>query len=516
MRTYCLLISLFIIIPFDVRAQISKDTIFSNIKKEIEVKKLLTFGKEGFVKIKSDNFEEPSIFEMESYNLNNELIDKQSLSTNRGNEWFAIEGTFVWDTTLVVLASLYHPGPQRNHLLVYQYSLPKLELINAKILLDCFAPVETRIPFLYKLSPDKSKLIIAAWSLREEKENAKIDLFIYNSDFRQLANFQKILPFKNRRFFPEEVLIDDNGNCYYVVNNYTGNLAYEYLNPMSMKKYVLTYSVDSKQDTIYQFPENKINYESTRFIINQQQELIGVTLGKKKNRLIIDGITFTKLIPTTKEFITQHNIIDKSQFKQAFSVYNPNFETPKYSFIDYSLKQVVAIDNSYYLLGDRYVETGYRHDSENKFDVAKIQTVFELQDIFIIKLEANGSIRWMNRIPKKQEGMNIFFPFLSFKAFARKNHLLVLYNDSYENIAATTKRAMTKSTVKDANLVINQVDLNNGQFKVRRLQNLLGQKYLAQTNYIQRISDNELFFYANGREVGVKNSIVKILKLKAE
>jgi len=122
----------------------------------------------------------------------------------------------------------------------------------------------------------------------------------------------------------------------------------------------------------------------------------------------------------------------------------------------------------------------------------------------------------MNRIPKKQEGAEGLLSFFSFKAFTRKNNLLLLYNDSYANLEDNTPRPISKSTVKNAQLVITLVDLNDGQFKKRRLQNLFGDNYLVRSNYIQKLNDNELLFYANGRTADAKKSIVKSLKLKAE
>lgn len=511
-----ILIGLFLLISFSGFAQKSiQDSLLSNAKKTVVVKELFPFGK-GFVKIKSDDFEEPSTFEMESYNLNNELLHKQVLSTERENEWFAIEGTFVWDTTLVVLASLYHPGPQKNHLLLYQYSLPNLELVNSKILLTSFAPPETRIPFLYQLSPDKSKLVISAWSFRAEKANAKIELTIYDPNFNQLNRLQKELPFENRRLFQDEVLIDNQGRCYFIGDNYGANL-YNELRPSAMKKFVYAFLTTEKKDTLYQITNKKISLEQTKYLINEQEELIGMTLvGRRGGKLFLDGINFFKINPVTQTILTNYQKIDKAQFKRAFTAFNPNLISPKHSFSDYHLKQIFAIGEHYYLIGDRYEETRYSYDYTGEFDVASLVKAFELQDIFVIKVNASGTIRWMNRVPKKQEGSDRLLPFLSFKAFARKNDLLLFFNDTYKNLADTTPRRLTKSTVANAQLIITQINLADGQFKTRRLQNFLGKKHLTQTKYIQKIKANELFFYANGRTPEAKKSIVKILKLKEE
>ena len=269
-----LLLVFYLLTPFSGFTQNPvQDSLLSAGKKAITVKELFSFGNGGFVKIKSDNFEEPSAFEMETYNLDHELLHKQVLSTERENEWFAIEGTFVWHNTLVVLASLYHPGPQKNHLLLYQYSLPKLELIQSKVLTVCFAPLETRIPFLYKLSPDKSKLVVSAWSFREEKANAKIELTVYDSNFNQLNRLQKELPFENRRLFQDEVLIDNQGRCYFIGDNYVANL-YSELRPSAMKKFVYAFLTTEKKDSLYQVTNKKINLEQTEYTINDQEELI--------------------------------------------------------------------------------------------------------------------------------------------------------------------------------------------------------------------------------------------------
>lgn len=300
MKTTFLLTNIFLFIQIGLFAQVTnQDSILFNTKNLITTKAVLPFSNHGFVKIKSDNLEDPSILEMEAYNLKNELLYKQTLSTKRENEWFAIEGTFVWDNSLVVLASLYHPGPQKNHLLLYQYSLPNLELVHSKILLKSFAPTETRIPFLHKLSPNKSQLVISSWSFRGEKENGKIELVIYDKDFNKIDNRKKVLPFENRRIFQEEVLIDNQGNCYYIGNNYEGNLFTE-LRPILMKKFILAFYATEKTDSLYRFPKSKINYEQTQFTINSKQELVGLTLSKIGTRVNFEGTVLTSIKPSTK------------------------------------------------------------------------------------------------------------------------------------------------------------------------------------------------------------------------
>lgn len=514
MKISLLLSKIFFLIQIGLFAQVTnQDSILVNPKDLIVTKSLLPFGNQGFVKIKSDNLEDPSVLEIEAYNLKNELLHKQILPTKRENEWFAIEGTFVWDTTLVVLASLYHPGPQKNHLLLYQYSLPNLELVNSKILLTSFAPTETRIPFLHKLSPDKSQLVISAWSFRGEKENGKIDLAIYDQEFNKISQRTKTLPFENRRLFQEEVLIDNLGNCYYIGNNYTGNLFTE-LRPMAMKKFILAFYATENRDPIYQLPKSKINYEQTQFTINPKQELVGLTLSKIGAKFSQEGTVFTKINPTAKTFSVHYQKIEKEQFKAAFIKATPNFIPPKYLFSDYTLKQIFAIGDAYYLMGDRYQETGYGYEGE--FDIAKVEMKFELQDILVIKLNVNGVLEWISRIPKKQALGEKLLPFSSFKAFARKDHLLFLFNDTYDNLSEVAQSPLVKATPKNAKLVITQLALEDGTFKRRRLQSLIGEKYLTQTIYSHKINENELFFYANGRVVGAKTSIVKTLKLKPE
>lgn len=512
MKNSILVLLTFIWLSTDFYGQKVNINPISKDQNSITTKALLPFGNEGIVKIKSDNFDNPSLLELQTYNLQHELLHQTTLSTKRENEWFAIEGTFIWNNSLVVLASLYHPGPQKNHLLLYQYSLPDLALINSKILLTSFAPIETRIPFLHQLAPNKSKLVIAAWSYKEERKNCNVALIVYDPNFKEIDYFQKILPFENRQFFPETVLIDNLGNCYYIGNKYEGNLAYDELNPMGMKKHLLAFFKDSNIDSLYSFPKNKINYELSKFTINPKQELIGLTLSKIRNKLSIDGVTFTKLDPIRKTLITHHNKIDKQQFKTAFTKNNPTLQLPKHSFSDeYDLKQIFPHPNGYYLMGDRYQSIGFGIDQNG-------QTVdkYELQDIFVIKLDTNGIFQWMSRIPKKQRMIEEFSPYFSFKAFLRKQSLLVVFNDAYENLKPVATKKLTSSTIESANLVLTQLSLTNGSIKKRKLQNFLGNQYLMHTNYTNKISDNELFFYANGRSLGVKKSIGKVLKLKPE
>ncbi len=514
MKTLFLVTTLSLLASFGVFAQeINQDT---STKKKIITQALFPFGNQNFVKVNSDDFEEPSVLEFSTYNSKNKLLYQQTISTQRENEWFAIEGTFVWDSTLVVLASLYYPGPQKNHLLLYQYSLPTLELVQSKVLLKTFAPSDTRIPFLHKLSPDTSKLVIAAWSYRdtEKKANAPIELSVYNQNFDKLEQFQKVLPFKNKRLFPDDVLIDNQGRCYYIGANYTADPNGE-IRSSAMKKFILAFFLPENKDSLFQLPRNKVDFKETKFLINAQQELVGLNLSRIGSRINFGGTSLLKLNPLNQTFFVNYQEFTKKQFKAAFAEPNPSLPTPKHIFDDgYSLQQVFTHPTGYYLTGERYEPTGWDWDAET---LEETVANYELQDIFVIKIDKNGRFQWMSRIPKNQSLTDEFAPFFSYKAFKRKNDLLFLFNDTPNKPKIQhAEKQILSSNLKDVSLMITQLSLSDGHFKKRRLQNLLSNQYLAYPNFIHQISANELFFYAKGQTTRARKSIVKVLPLKPD
>ncbi|MEM1124855.1 MAG: hypothetical protein AAGJ18_30735, partial [Bacteroidota bacterium] len=479
-------------------------TLPAELPQPITLQNILPVQGKGYVKVKSDNFEAPTSVILEYYNYDNQLLAEKRIPTERQQEYFAVENIFVWKNSVVFLASLYTPVRKNNRLLLYQYDLPTLVEKQTKVLLTTKAPPDVRIRFLNKLSPDKSKLAVATWSFTDMKKEGQIGLHLFDADFQETASKTVELPYKNERLFQESLLVNDEGNIYYIGNHYKGNLNAEFYGSQ-MEKFVLAYFSTTQKRLVLPLKLDKLRFDQTKFLLNTQQQLVGFSLVKKGLSDKFQGLVISALNPTSQQFDLKEISITKDDFKEAFTAYNPEIKVSKIGFTDFFINQAIALEDGYLLLGERVRESTFITVEDTE-----ITTPMLYEDILTLKINTEGQVQWMNRIPKRQV-MLAGSPYASFKAIRRYESLLFFYNDNYANLTESVGRRTENATLEKAELVFNIMDLKTGQFQPRKLQNLMGKDYRTLPKYIHVVSPNELFFY--GQKRGEKEEVAKTLKL---
>ncbi|MEM8523319.1 MAG: hypothetical protein AAGG68_01690 [Bacteroidota bacterium] len=341
-----------------------------------------------------------------------------------------LEDIFVWNNKVVVLKSLFYAGRQTNHLLLYEYRLPDLQLINSEQLTTAHHPFDLRLPFYYNLSPDSSKLLVTIWSFFASDSLAQMELKIFDQDWQELETRQAKLPYRNEKISIYGCRIDDDANCYIIGDVYTGNNL-SYANPKQITEFVIASFQNSKSLKSYQIKDEKINIQSWCFDLDHQQNLVLFALYSEGMKVVLEGSTFYKIDKSTKTIRQFTQTVDKESFIAAFEKSNLGFKTPRNRFVSYTLKEVVLKKDAYYLIAENLN-----------------LTTDEMRDILVMSIDLDGQLQWMRRLPKAQQfdfGANTF---ASFAIVEQEENLLFFYNGNAKNFEADHDDRVKSTTPK--------------------------------------------------------------------
>lgn len=474
----------------------------------MQIKEVIPVKNKGFVVSTADNMEQPTVLGLQFCNLDAQLVSSQEISVTRQTGSLQLEGITAWNNSVIVLTSLYYAGPKRNTLLLHQYSLPDLELVNSKKLMETYAPADFRLPFLFQVSPDESKLLVSGWSYGLPNEEAKILVQVLDTTLHTITNKNFRIPYKNERLYIEDCQIDNDGNAYVTGENYRGSLMTNYQSPLQIEKFIIAFFAQEEKGTVYELKDGKKTFGQLKFDIDQQQNLIGSGFYKIGAKLSAAGTHLFKLAPSTQKLTLQTSEINKTTFKNAFSSKNTIFKTPKNNFSGYELKEVIIKEDAYYLIGERYQEgKQVQTDIQNAF-------LFNLQDILVIKLDKKGQLKWITRIPKIQNTSNILEKYFSFTTIERSNKLYFFFNDNEANYGDLATEKIQEANYLNAGLVSVVIDLESGLFKRRTVKNFFPSTYLIKPIHSKIVSDDLIILYGTDRKELVYNFLIKTMKLK--
>lgn len=446
----------------------------------------------GYIVYKTDNIEQPTVVDLSFFDKNHQLVSSRKIPTDRTNEWFAVEETFVWDNSFVLLASLYHAGPKRNHLLLYQFNLPDLTLKQSKILLKTTAPPDVYVPYFSKLSPDKSKLLVAGWNYTKPKENAQIVLKVLDKDLKTRQEKKYDFDFQNRRLAIDEIFLTNSESIYLTGNNYRGILSIEASpNPLQTDHFVIgfTKEVDNQYWAI---KKNKHFFPAFKYVLTENSTLTGMgfwTRGAK------DGIGFVKINPKVVTPEIQTAIIPPDLLKKTFATDSIKLNKFYPNFADYDLRNLITKKDAYYFIGERNIIT-------------------TTKEILVAKYTLEGSLVWIKLIPKIQPNFNDTEEFLSFALLERPNKLYFLFNNAEpidkENIVNITN-LISAPTPK---LTLAELSLADGTIKKRLIKNVIDENFIFSPIYSQLIGKEDALFVGKGVKVMTGGFLLKTIKMR--
>ncbi len=391
-----------------------------------EMQELVRCGQAGNISVLTDrqNFAGRVRFELLDI-INNEVIGVKELDLHKLQLSGQYEAAFYWQDKFTVLTSLYYPGPQRNHLILRQYSLPDFEEVYSEIIDEAYTPNRFRIPFGYSLSPDSSKIVFYSWSYALKEGSARIVTKVMDQNLKPLWQEKYIMPYDNRKLYVYNCLLDNAGQVYLLCEYYEGKLNSDgAINQDKIKHFLLRLEKGANNMRQYALNLENQSISYPTFKMDDHGKVYGAAFLKKRSRSKIEGLVLVDIDAASGDLHQKIIPISDELYDQAYAnggkekFLNPQ----RFSFRFYEPDHLhFNEDGSLVIVAEqRPIIDDFRDPVQNN-------------DILAIKINAEKQLDWMIRVPKRQNAYEAGISLLGYGMQAINDTLFLFYNDEKHN-----------------------------------------------------------------------------------
>ncbi len=467
------------------------------------IKEVVPFGEEGFVAVFLDHPERPRQMRLEFFAPDNRSLGQKVISLDRRGIEAKFEGVFAWNGRLLVLTSLYYPGPQRNYLMLHQYALPDFSEISGIVVDEAYTPQLYRVPFGFSLSPDSSKAMFYAWSYSLPEDPARLSITVLGQNLDTVWQQRYVLPYKNASLYLYDCRVTDDGRAFLLGENYTGKVG-PVIDENKIEYFVLSAVPEDENMIIYDINPQGYALRGLHIDPVPGNAMAGAAFYQEPGKEVHLGI-YAFYIPSAGGKMEQGLVpIDKEGYQAAYAYSGGDgiLNTNRHRFESYQVRSVrVTSDGSLIAIA----EQDYFSQTEG---------VNEFNDILAIRLRPGlERLQWMIRLPKRQsQGFSDspLSPF-SFKEIRKGEKLYFLFNDLASHHAqAGGSRTLGCYWGDDGVVVAAELDMGTGKMRLFNLTRLLRPKSVqkAWISHCWDLNGRELLIFGGGPSLLDENKLI--------
>lgn len=423
---------------------------------------------DGFVMVMLNDLEQPTEMSLRYFNETGQLLAEQNIPLNRQGLLAQFEGAFAFNGDLVVLTSLYYPGPKRNHLLLRRYGLPNLQEKNSEVIDEAYTPAFFRVPFGFAHSHNDQYIAFYSWTYTLPKDPARLTVRVFNQQLEEVWEQLYLLPFLNESFYIFDFAVRDDGRALVFCENYTGRPG-KYIDNEKIEYRILAAEADNPNLIEYQL--NLPNYTVTglKAQLDSSGAVVGAALMQdNKRQYRHNGLYVFRIPPDGKSLQRRQLALTEDMYEAAYPYGEKEsiFAANRHKFGNFSVDYIFVEPDGSWIIGAEY-----RKEQTNSYEI-------EFNDLLVLKVAPDlNRLQWMKRIPKRQTGYQGFWPYLSYTAFHKKGNVFFLYNDTFDNHKQSTPpEAMTEYAGQKAQVILMQIRTSNGELIKNDLTELVRNK----------------------------------------
>lgn len=366
----------------------------------------------------------------------------------------------------------------------------------------------------FHFSNDNSKVLIQTkkWTKGSDyKVKSPTMMYFFDSGMKPIMQKKIIFPYVNRKMEFFDFEIDSVCNTYIIIKAMFSDGAITYDTDANTKKIYELIKIDHNSSSIKKSQINLGNKFINDIWIrrNERNEIICAGFYyKSRHRINSDGIFITKIneegfLGDPKFYEIPLEILNQYE-RTATKNKNKDLENRGIAeFRSMGLnKLLVQDDGSLILIGEE-------HYTSSTSDGSSSIITYYYNDILVTKIDTEGELVWMRKLPKKQEGGSKPGG-LSFRHFViQKNHYFI-YFDNIKNIDLSLDKAPVRHVdYKGGYLMVYKISDDKGVVEKKSIFNSLDiedQKLKSHcTECIVELSDNEfLLEYQLGKKQKIK------------
>ena len=298
--------------------------------------------------------------------------------------------------------------------------------------------------FGYDLSRDKSKLMIHFDLPSAKGENERFGFKVFEEDLKVVWGKDVTLPYDANLFDIERFAVSNDGDAYLLGLRFEDKRRVKRQGNPNYHYEVLAYSGNGEDPNKYTIQLGD------RFITDMQIEIsddgdilcagfysdLGTFSIKGVYFLRVDGLSkdieVRSFKPFTIDDIVQHMSERKAKRTQAKMDKGKNVELYNYELDDL----IVRSDGGVVMVGEQfYVRVVTVTTTDSKGNTSTRTTYYYYyKDIIVVNIEPDGSIAWVQRIPKLQQSVDDGGYYSSYVLTVVDDRLIFVFNDDPRNV----------------------------------------------------------------------------------
>lgn len=309
------------------------------------------------------------------------------------------------------------------------------------------AGVENKFDFIQ--SQDKKNVLIQYRKKPKYKRDTKsfdiIGMHAYDGNLNKLYSNELTMPYTERRMNNLDYQLDNNGNLYLLAKVFhdDSNEEKKHKKDVEANYHIELFLIKSGTNKIeiskFDTKDKFIN-KLWLFDTGKEYLICGGFYSNGKGRIDdCDGITAFKIKPDGVMYDTTYHEIPLEILNQYESQRTKNKNEKKErkkddaKFADLVLRDIsVNPDGSIVLVGEQY-KIVVSSNSYGPYGGGGQTTTYFYSDMLVSKINTNGSLGWMKKIPKNQSGLKGQGG-MSYKYFNANNNHYIIFLDNVKNI----------------------------------------------------------------------------------
>lgn len=482
---------------------------------------IIGMDKDGYYTVRA----EPKRFYLEKYDHKLNQVKSEEIDLGRGGDRKYLEFAEQLEGEIYLFTSQYENQARQRILYAEKINRSTLKRDGEPKQLTAYdyRSRSNEGLFDYHVSRDSSKVLVYYDTPHQGNTGEKFGIAVFDSNLDPLWSKELELPFKDRLYTVERYKVDNRGNAYLLGVVYKGQVRDKRQGLPNYEYHLLAYNRDDEYVEYLLSLKDKF-ITDMQFEISPSGDIICAGLYSEFGTSSVKGTFYLLMDGKTQE-------IKKEYYEQ----FDPGFLTDFMSerragkgreLTRYNLNEIeIRRDGGVVLVAEQFYVKEFRNNRDyypygNPYfyypsryysylwrypyryygypfmnDDSELQ--YNYNDIIVINIDPDGSIRWAKRIPKRQRSKNDGGRHSSYAMSVAAGKMFFVFNDNPKNLNKKSNDQRIHNFTKGKESVVVLVSLNGqGEVKKEPLFQVKDTKTITKPKVCEQISQDQMIIYS--------------------
>jgi len=440
---------------------------------------------------------------VESHDLNTMRVKKSAvLPLKYKNKKMQFEFIVFFNDRLWLFTSYNNSQRKKNYLMRQEIDTQSLQVIGDLIKVSEISSKSwiNRGDFQAVISHKKSKLLIFNSPAYNKNAADEFSLTVFDENMEQLWTKNVTVPYKDKLFGFEKLVVDEEGNAYVQSIIYEGKAK-----KMRMGRPNYSYKIFSYTDLGTTANEYPVRLDNGRFItdltfgINRKGNIICGGFYSDENAYTIRGTYFLTIDQQSKAIMSEGTKAFEADFLQAF--FSERKAKSGKELANYYLDDIILRnDGGALLFAEQYYERVITNPVNTGVGPPQYQTStrYYYTDIIVISINPDNSIDWATKVPKRHVSTDDGGYYSSYAKVVSNKKIYLVFNDYPKDIPNLNTNKLV-FTLRNGFAALSVVAIApDGSYEKERLMLNRDEGVTSRPRLSEQVNKNTLIMYGDG------------------